>query len=163
MRCIVLTLLFSLCGSVLSVEAQPSSSGASDKQAVRATLDSLFNGMRAGDSTAVRSVFHEQARLQTAREAVDTSALRSTSVDAFVDAVGQDRETPWDERIWNVEIRVDGPLANAWVPYAFFVGDEFSHCGVNVVQLVRRSNRWKILQLTDTRRQDCDLPDAIKE
>ena len=134
-----------------------------DVQAVRATIAALFDGMRAGDSSAVRAVFHEDARLHTALGPSDSTAVRATAVDAFAQAVGQPREEVWDERIWDVEIRIDGPLASAWVPYVFYLGDERSHCGVNAVQLVQRSDGWKILQLTDTRRPDCDVPADVQK
>ena len=61
----------------------------------------------------------------------------------------------WDERIGDVEVHIDGGLATAWVPYAFYLGEEFSHCGANAVHLARTSEGWKIIHLTDTRRQDC--------
>jgi len=148
------------------VEAQPTpptSPNRTDAQAVRATIDALFDGMRAGDSAAVRAVFHEDARLYTAREPSDSAAVQSTPVDTFVAAVGQPRETVWDERIWDVDIRVDGPLATAWVPYVFYLGNERSHCGVNAVQLVRQEDGWAILQLTDTRRDECDVPAEVQK
>jgi len=132
-------------------------------QAVRATIDALFDGMRAGDSSAVRAVFHDDARLHTALGPSDTTAVRATSIDAFVEAVGRPHEKVWDERIWDVEIRVDGPLASAWVPYVFYLGDERSHCGVNAVQLVQQDDGWKILQLADTRRQDCNVPADVRK
>ena len=159
----LLALAFGLVvgGSAL---AQPSSPAApSASESVRATLASLFDGMRAGDSAAVRQVFHPNARLHTAVGSGDTSSVQSTSVDAFVEAVGRPHERVWDERIWDVEIRVDGPLASAWVPYVFYLGDERSHCGVNAVQFVRHSGRWVILQLTDTRRSTCDVPAEVQK
>jgi len=144
--------------------AQPATEEASTAEtAVRVTIAALFDGMRAGDSTAVRRVFHENARLHTAVGPSDTTALQETPVDAFVEAVGQPHERVWDERTWDVEVRVDGPLASAWVPYVFYLGDERSHCGVNAVQLVRQSEGWRILQLTDTRRQACDVPPAVQK
>ena len=152
--------------AVSSVRAQSDSSASppqSAKQAVRAAIDALFDGMRAGDSTAVRAAFHPKARLHTALGASDTSSVRATPVDAFVKAVGQPHEKVWDERIWDVEIRVDGPLAHAWVPYVFYLGDERSHCGVNAVQLGRHQSEWEILQLTDTRRQDCTVPAEVRK
>lgn len=151
---------------VAPVQAQPNPPeppAQPDVEAVRATIDALFDGMRAGDSSAVRAVFHTDARLHTAVGPSDSTAVQSTSVDDFVEAVGQPREAVWDERIWDVEIQVDGPLASAWVPYAFYLGDEFSHCGVNAVQLVREADGWTILQLTDTRRPECDIPDRVRK
>lgn len=149
-------------GIVLPAMAQspPSSPEAA---AVRATLDTLFDGMRAGDSAVVRTVFHPEARLHTAHGASDSTSLDTTPVEAFVRAVGQPRDRPWDERIWDVEVRTDGPLAHAWVPYAFYVGEEFSHCGVNAVQFVQTADGWRIIQLIDTRRSDCDVPSAVQK
>ncbi len=160
-------LLLILFAASLLVPAAPAQSddapASSPEAAVRATIDALFDGMRAGDSTAVRAVFTDGARLQTALGPSDTTAVRTTPIDAFVEAVGQPHEKVWDERVWDVEIRVDGPLASAWVPYVFYHGDERSHCGVNAMQLVRRSDGWKILQLTDTRRRKCDVPAEVRK
>lgn len=163
-RLFVLVLGMGLLGTTAGAQpdppAPPSDSAA---RHVRSTLDRLFDGMRAGDSAAVRAVFHEDARLVTALGPSDTSAVRTTAVDTFVEAVGQSRDAVWDERIWDVTIQVDGPLASAWVPYVFYVGTERSHCGVNAVQLVRQDTGWKILHLTDTRRQTCDVPPGVQK
>ena len=40
--------------------------------------------------------------------------------------------------------------------YRFYVGDTFSHCGVNAVQLAKLDGRWQITNLMDTRRQGCE-------
>ena len=155
---LILTSFLVAPGRAQSVPAQDDPS-----KAVRARIDALFDGMRAGDSTAVRSVFHSDARLHTALGPSDTTALESTPIDGFVAAVGQPHERVWDERVWDVEIRVDGPLASAWVPYVFYLGDERSHCGVNAMQFVHTEAGWKILQLIDTRRQECDVPAEVRK
>ena len=161
-RLLLLLLVAGLLAPVAS--AQPDGGRApAAEAAVRAALNALFDGMRAGDSTAVRDVFHDGARLYTAVGPSDTAGVSQTPVDAFVESVGQPRERVWDERTWNVEVRVDGPLASAWVPYVFYRGDERSHCGVNAVQLVRGPDGWRILQLTDTRRQACDVPPEVQK
>ncbi|WP_263819782.1 nuclear transport factor 2 family protein [Salinibacter sp.] len=161
-RLLLLLLVAGLLAPVAS--AQPDGGRApAAEAAVRAALDALFDGMRAGDSTAVRDVFHDGARLYTAVGPSDTAGVSQTPVDAFVESVGQSRERVWDERTWDVEVRVDGPLASAWVPYVFYRGDERSHCGVNAVQLVRGPDGWRILQLTDTRRQACDVPPEVQK
>ena len=42
-------------------------------------------------------------------------------------------------------------------PYKFYVGEKFSHCGVNSFQLVKIRGEWKIQYIIDTRRrQNCD-------
>ena len=131
------------------------------EKAVTASIQRLFDGMRAGDSTAVRAVFHPEARLLSVADpdSSGTSAVQQGTVDNFVEAVGRPHDAVWDERIGDVDVRIDGGLATAWMPYAFYLGEEFSHCGVNAVHLAQTSEGWKILHLTDTRRTtDCAMP-----
>lgn len=159
---VVLALWVLVSGTRAQSDRSPSPAQTAEQE-VRATIEALFDGMRAGDSTQVRAVFHENARLHTALGPSETGGVRSTPVDSFVAAVGSPHEQVWDERIWDVEIRVDGPLASAWVPYVFYLGDERSHCGVNAVQLVKTGDGWRILQLTDTRRETCDVPPEVQK
>ena len=122
---------------------------------IRAVLDSLFAGMRTGDSTAVRAVMHPEARLLTTSVRTGQPLLRSESIDDFVRAVGTPHDRIWDERIDGVEFRIDPPIATAWMNYRFYAGEQFSHCGVNAIQLFRGPSGWKIVQIMDTRRQSC--------
>jgi len=126
--------------------------------AVKAAIEGLFDAMRNGDAEGVRNAFHGDARLVTAT----SDSLRSGDVERFAEAVGASREAVWDERTYDVRVDIDGPMASAWVPYAFYRGETLSHCGINAVQLVRYGSEWKILQLVDTRRTDCDLPASVR-
>ena len=141
------------CSLTLGAQAQPIDD-------VRAVVDRLFDGMRAGDSTAVRSVLHPEARFLTTMVRDGKPMLHVGSVDDFVSAVGSPHDEVWNERIWNVDIHVDDRLAAAWMDYAFFLDDEFSHCGVNAFQFFHAEDGWKVIQITDTRRREgCDIPD----
>lgn len=126
---------------------------------VLAVVRRLFDGMRAGDSAMVRSVFAAEARLVSTDTREGQPTVRVTTADAFVAAVGRPHDAIWDEQIWDTEIRVDGNLAAVWTKYAFFLGDRFSHCGVDAFHLVRRTDGWKIVDLADTRqREGCAMP-----
>jgi len=132
---------------------------------VRAVIDRLFDGMRAGDSTVVRSVFAPEVRLVSTMTRDGVPMRRSTPVDAFVVAVGTPHEQQWDERIWNVRIDVRDNLASAWMDFAFFAGEQFSHCGVNAIHLVRAEDgAWLMVHIADTRRpaEECSLPDEVR-
>lgn len=37
--------------------------------------------------------------------------------------------------------------------FEFYIGDKFSHCGVNSFQLVKKDGDWKIFFIVDTSRQ----------
>lgn len=114
----------------------------------------LFDGMREGDSTKVRDVFHPEVRLLTTfLDRSGQPVLHEGKLQGFLDAVGSPHDEPWDERIWETTIQVDGPLAQAWTNYAFYLGDTFSHCGVDAFQFVQTPAGWKIIQLADTRRK----------
>lgn len=139
--------------------AAPAGAQAADPAAeVRAVVQRLFDGMRAGDSSAVRSVFHPEARMGSAVVREGALAFRPTGADGFVRAVGAPKEVVWDERVSNLRIEVDGPLATAWMDYRFYAGERFSHCGVNAMQLVRAATGWQIVSLVDTRRQEGCAP-----
>jgi ketosteroid isomerase-like protein len=133
-----------------------------EEAAVRAVVESMFDAMRAGDSTALRAVLHPGATAATAfvRDGVPT-LNREASLDQFVQAVGTPHEAVWDERIWDTEVRIDGTLATVWTPYAFYAGDQFSHCGVDAFQLFKSEDGWKVFHIADTRRREgCEMPDG---
>jgi hypothetical protein len=124
------------------------------EDSVRAVVVTLFDAMRTRDSAAVRASFTPGARLQTAMVRPDgTPQLREDSVGTFVRAVGAPSDRVWDERLNAWHVRIDGPLAVVTTDYSFYLGDQFSHCGIDAFQLFRGTEGWKIFQLTDTRRR----------
>lgn len=126
-----------------------------DAAAARQVVDQLFDGMRKGDSTLVRSVFTKSATLTSiSKNAADSVVTHKGTVDGFVKAVGTPHKEQWDERIYDVKVSVDGPMAVVWAPYKFHLGEKFSHCGVNVFNLIKTGTGWKINDITDTRRKD---------
>jgi hypothetical protein len=42
--------------------------------------------------------------------------------------------------------------------YRFYVGERFSHCGVDSFHLVRTADGWRIVDLADTRRREGCTP-----
>lgn len=135
-----------------------------DVRQVMAVIHRLFDGMRAGDSGMVRSVFHPQLRMMTVARGPD-GALRlnvGATADGFVKSVGTPHTPVWDERVWNEKVEIDGALASVWVDYAFYAGEKLSHCGVDHFLLVRGHDaKWTILSLADTRRTTgCTSPKA---
>lgn len=144
-----------LIALTLSIAAHASAQAAADhaaEEAVVAVVVQLFDGMRTGDSAMVRRTFAPDARLMSTSVRDGQPALQSVEIDQFVEAVGTPHEEVWDERLWNIEVRVDANLATVWTEYAFYLGEELSHCGVDAFQLFRSRDGWKIFQIADTRR-----------
>lgn len=128
------------------------------EEAVEHAVVGLFDAMRAADGGAVRAAFLPNATLHSvSRDEVSDApyAVESSSIDAFVEAIAGDHPV-YDERISNLQVRIDEGLATAWMDYAFYIGDDLSHCGVNAFQFVLTEGRWKILHVTDTRRKGCE-------
>lgn len=125
--------------------------------AIRATVDRLFDGMRSGDSTALRSVFAPQSVLTSISfNAQDSVITLQGKTEEFIAAVAKPHPEKWDERIYEVKMMVDGPMAMVWAPYKFYLGEKFSHCGVNMFTMIKTRQGWKISAITDTRRKtDC--------
>lgn len=129
--------------------------GQSQQDEVMVVVNRLFDGMRAGDSAMVRSTFHPT--MTTASIFVDRQGepvIRTGMPDEFVKAVGTPHDKEWDERIWDPVVLIDGRMATAWTPYAFYLGGDLSHCGVNAFQLFHDKDGWKIVRITDTRRRE---------
>ena len=138
----------------------PAHAQTDDEAAVRAVVDRLFDAMRAADSAGVRAVLHPKTRLTSVAESDGQPAIEVLdSMDGFINAVGTPHEETWDERIWDVEVRIDGRLATVWANYAFYLGDRLSHCGVDAFQLFKDVDGWKIFEIADTRRREgCEPP-----
>lgn len=136
-----------------------------EKEQIKATVETMFEGMRKGDSTMVHSVFSDEVRMFSSFTTLEgEEMLRPGSLTHFLHAVGTPHDQVWDERIWDLKIEVDDNLAHAWMNYAFYAGESFSHCGVNAMQLVKMNGQWKIVHLIDTRRKtNCDIPANVKK
>ncbi|HET9603570.1 MAG TPA: nuclear transport factor 2 family protein [Gemmatimonadales bacterium] len=146
-------ILSPLALSAQSASATPVNTGA-DTSAVMAPIHRLFDGMRAHDSTMVRSAFAPETRMASSSTRTGTPTIESESVDGFVNAVGKPSTDKWDERISDPVVHVDDGLAMVWVKYSFYLNDKFSHCGVDAFLLAQGADGWKIVSLGDTRRRE---------
>lgn len=126
----------------------------SEEAAVQEAIETMFNGMRAGDSAIVHSVFSDKAIMQTVvKNQGGVVDLRDGSLQNFLKTVGTPHDKVYDERILSYEIKIDGDMASAWTPYEFYLGDQFSHKGVNSFQLAKLNGQWKVIYIVDTRRR----------
>lgn len=148
-----------LTGVLLAGVAAPPTAWAQDEAAALAAVEQIFEGMRQADAAMVRAVLAPDARFA----AVDTrnvpASVEVQSVQGWLDAIG-DSGGSWDEQIYDVEVRVDGNMASAWVPYTFYLDGSISHCGINSIEMLHDGAGWKVTQISDTRRRT-DCPDPL--
>ena len=135
---------------------QDSNTHTKDKSEVEQVIVSLFQGMQESDSTKVHACFFESSSMKTTfnNSKTNSPGIHTGNLNEFLVAVGTPKEQLWDERISELEIRIDDNLATAWMNYSFYIDDTFSHCGVNAIQFFKSSDGWKITDITDSRRKE---------
>jgi len=140
---------------------------AQEDKKVLAVINTLFDGMKKSDSAMVHSVFHPQAKMYSIQIDAKTGqpVMRSSEAKNFIVAIGTPHKEVFNELIWSPKIEIDGNLAQAWVPYAFYRDKTFSHCGVDAFQLFKdASGNWKIFHLSDTRQKEgCKIPAEVSD
>ena len=132
--------------------------GQSPNSQVMATIQQVFDGMRSANSIMVSAVFADDARFAVIRSKDGHAEITTHPVFEWIGAIGESGGS-WDERIYDVDIHIDGNVSSAWVPYTFYLEGVLSHCGVNSMELLLNGDSWEITQLSDTRRtKDCPDP-----
>ena len=131
-----------------------------EEHQIKLLIDKLFDGMREGDSAKVASVFGKEVNMYTSfNNQQGEKVIKKGVLSSFLKAIGTPHDDIWDEKIWNTKIEIDGGIAQVWTDYAFYIGTEFSHCGIDAFHLIKENEQgWKIVHLMDTRRkEDCEI------
>ena len=127
----------------------------SETKEILKPINALFDGMREGNADKVRSAFAETVFIHRAHDSLRTD----TTAEGFAQAVENKGDAMWDEKIWDIEVKVEDNLASVWTQFAFILNGELSHCGVNSFQLYKFEDGWTIIHLVDTRRvEGCVIP-----
>jgi len=153
-------ILFTACSFFVAAQSP------SPDPAITAAVQQLFKGMETGDSALVHAAFARDITMATVRrdKAGNPVLQREASALGFLKAVGTPHPQTWYEEIWDVKVQQDGDFAQVWCDYAFYVGNTFSHCGVDAFQLHKQQDGWKIFHLADTRRtENCTIPKSIQQ
>lgn len=124
-----------------------------------AAVEQVFEGMRRADPAMVRAVFAADARFSMVDTRRSPPGVGVQDVQGWLDAIGES-DGSWDERIYDVQVLVDGDMASVWAPYTFYLNGAVSHCGINSIELLHDGRGWKITQISDTRRSE-DCPDPL--
>jgi hypothetical protein len=131
-----------------------------EQKAVLAVVDKLFDGMRKADTASMRALFIPSARMLGVNPQGQPS---SDSIDRWLAGIGRKPATTiYDEQTWAPEVRVDGTIAQAWMQYAFFIGERLNHCGVDAFDFLKIGGEWKIATVMDTRHMNACTPPPRK-
>ncbi|MDG1573087.1 nuclear transport factor 2 family protein [Robiginitalea sp. M366] len=126
------------------------------QRAVRRTIDQFFEGYHARDTATMLAVIRPGVVVQTVGTNLEGNPFLATgSMDDLVKHVVRIPDSvQFRENLLDYQISVDGNMANAWTPYAFYLQGAFHHCGVNSFQLFHDGKAWQIIYLIDTRRRE---------
>ncbi|WP_029033448.1 nuclear transport factor 2 family protein [Salinimicrobium terrae] len=128
----------------------------SEEDNIKKVVDTFFEGFHARDSIIMKSVFHEAPVVQTIGKTKngETKLVNEELGKVLKGIVTIPLKTEFKEVLHDYIIKVDQDMANAWMPYSFYINGTFSHCGVNNFQLLKQEGEWKIIYLIDTRRKE---------
>lgn len=130
-------------------------SAQSTKAEVKGVVDLFFQGLNSKDTAVLKSTMAGEVRLETVVEKKEVQ-IRETKLDDFLKGIEEAKDIDFEEKILDYQIQHDGPMAVAWTSYDFFREGKLSHCGVNVITLLKSADGWKIYRIIDTRRKsDC--------
>ncbi len=127
-----------------------------DEEMILKSVNRIFDGMREGDSAKVSKYLYRKATMlsnSTNKEGVPV--LKKGSVNKWLVGIASPHDEVWDERISNIKIDLDGQVAQVWMDYEFYLGNEFHHCGSDGFQMIKKYGEWKVLSLLDTRHESC--------
>ena len=118
---------------------------------VMITLAQASRAISARDPELLRPLLRPYGTFTVVEEKPNgTRSLTSGAWDAYLQAM-QPGPEKYEERMYNVEIRIDGIVADVWAPYNFFLDGKLWYCGINHFQLVSEGG-WKIQNVTWTQR-----------
>lgn len=136
-------------GKFLSIVALLIASAASNAQqshpeyvAVKQVIDDFFASINNGDGELLAGLEVEGAQILNIREG--TAGDSEFVSRGWFSADNFNSDTQLTERYWNEELLISDSLAVFWAPYDLHINGEFSHCGIDVLNLIKVDDKWKI-------------------
>lgn len=137
-------LLLLLSASAQSARAQAIDA---DGKAVIAVADSVLAALTSGDNGALARLTLDSAVVGGVgvRDGVERLSLRGWAL--YINRTGPSTFT---ERGFDPTVRVQDRLAQVWMPYDLYIGDKWSHCGVDAFTMMKSEGHWRVASLIYT-------------
>jgi hypothetical protein len=132
---------------------------AQDRAAVLATVDNFLRGLRTKDTTLMAQQLDSLARMTLLRPGPNGTRVMLLTGQQFINVASRPDQPAFDEPIRNPVVQIDGDLASVWAEYQVRRDGKVTHCGFDAFHLARLGGKWKILNVSDTFRQNgCGEP-----
>lgn len=149
-RCTFMKRTLLLTGLLLGLVGWGRGQHTRDLPGVQMALSTFFEALNQGTPDQMAPILSDSLELISIMDRRGRPSMRTVPVADFLEAVGRPREQEWLEITRNVRVHLDGFLAQAWMDYQFFLGDNLHHCGVNNITLFHNGEKWIIIHLVDT-------------
>lgn len=140
----LLVLILTLAFQAQSARAQAIDA---DGKAAIAVADSVLAALTRGDSETLKRLTLDSAVVGGVgmRDGVERLSLRTWGL--YINRTGPSTFT---ERGFDPTTRVQDHMAQVWMPYDLYIGDKWSHCGVDAFTLMRSEGHWRVAALIYT-------------
>jgi hypothetical protein len=115
-----------------------------DETDVLAVADQALERITAEDSVGLTDLMIQEAMFYVGTFRDGEYGVRTSS---YADARARISEVDMVERGFEPTVLVSGPIAMVWYPYDFYRDGAWSHCGVDIFNLVRTNAGWRITTL----------------
>jgi hypothetical protein len=135
------------------------SASAQNEKDAGSVADNLFAAMKEKNADKIRGLFTPEGQLVAIDKPKTGEGISTTRVftaDSFAKAISEAKAGEFIEKMPNKDVKISGDLAIVSGRYTFYVGDKFSHCGMNTFHLVRTAAGWKIANGASTLEFQCD-------
>jgi hypothetical protein len=122
----------------------------SEEEAGLAPIRALFDGITKHDKAAML----DQLLPDGGATIIRNGQIIQFRLGALIDRLPPEN-VQVEEHIYDPLIRIDNDIALVWAPYKVLLAGKVDHCGTDVVNLVRKNNRWFIAGIADNSRKDC--------
>lgn len=112
-----------------------------DEEDVLAIADLALERITAEDFAGLADLMIDTAVAYTATERDGEYQVRTRSYAEQREAVVNG---DYVERGYDPTVLTSGPIAMVWYPYDFYLNGEWSHCGIDIFNLARTNDGWRI-------------------
>ena len=118
---------------------------AQNETEVLAVADDALARISQEDSAGLAALMIPEAMIYVGVKGEDGSY--SVRTRTYEDTRDRPIEVDLEERGWDPTVLVSGTIAVVWYPYDIYVVGAWSHCGVDVFNLIRTNAGWRIAVL----------------
>ncbi len=114
---------------------------ADDETDMLAVADEALERITAEDSAGLTDLMIEEAMIYVGDVHEGKYRVRTTT---YADARDRAIEVDLVERGWDPTVLISGTIGIVWYPYDIYVDGAWSHCGIDIFNMIRTDEGWRI-------------------